>query len=64
MITTTPSRLRKQSKSKRSRRGGTLVVVAIMFTVLMGISAMALDFSREQAFDVLFIARLEPAARG
>jgi len=50
MITTTPSRLRKQSKSKRSRRGGTLVVVAIMFTVLMGISAMALDFSRMYEF--------------
>lgn len=50
MITTTPSRLGKQSKSRRSRRGGTLVVVAIMFTVLMGISAMALDFSRMYEF--------------
>ena len=50
MTTATTTQSRKRSTSGRGRRGATLVVVAIMFTVVVGIAAMALDFSRMYAF--------------
>ena len=35
---------------RRPRRGVTLVLVAVMFTVIMGFAAMAMDFSRMYSF--------------